>query len=95
MHSPNRRQWLRSAASGAALLSLGSLTPSDSPAADQAGFTLPKLPYAFDALEGGGDVISGQRIVVSNPQRLKPGRDSFGDQLSRRERAVGFVCMRM
>ena len=33
------------------MLTLGSLTPSESPAADPAGFTLPKLPYAFDALE--------------------------------------------
>jgi superoxide dismutase, Fe-Mn family len=48
MHPLTRRQWLRTAASGAAALALA---PLAAPAADAPGFTLPKLPYAFDALE--------------------------------------------
>jgi Fe-Mn family superoxide dismutase len=54
MHTLTRRQWLRTAASGAAALTLGALTQPRSPsawAADPAGFTLPKLTYGFDALE--------------------------------------------
>src|SRR3954463_13262217 len=42
-----RRELLRSATAGAAALTV----PSFLRAADPAGFTLPKLPYAFDALE--------------------------------------------
>jgi Fe-Mn family superoxide dismutase len=51
MHSFNRRQWLRTTAAGAAALTLGAVARPRSAAADAAGFTLPKLPYAFDALE--------------------------------------------
>ena len=43
----NRRELLRSATAGAAALTV----PSFLRAADPAGFTLPKLTYAFDALE--------------------------------------------
>jgi Fe-Mn family superoxide dismutase len=45
-----RRDLLRSATAGAAALAVPAL-PSLVRAADPAGFTLPKLPYAFDALE--------------------------------------------
>jgi Fe-Mn family superoxide dismutase len=54
MHQITRRQWLRTAASGSAALTLGALSRSYLPtarAADAVGFTLPKLTYAFDALE--------------------------------------------
>ncbi|AWM35733.1 Superoxide dismutase [Mn/Fe] [Gemmata obscuriglobus] len=43
----NRRELFRSAAAGSAALVLPSLTRAD----DAKGFALPKLPYAFDALE--------------------------------------------
>ena len=43
----NRRELLRSAAAGSAALVLPTATRAD----DAKGFTLPKLPYAFDALE--------------------------------------------
>ena len=49
-----RRQWLRTAASGAAALALAPLAAR---AADAPGFTLPKLPYGFDALEPNIDAI--------------------------------------
>jgi Fe-Mn family superoxide dismutase len=45
-----RRDLLRSATAGAAALAVPGL-PSVLRAAEPAGFTLPKLPYAFDALE--------------------------------------------
>jgi Fe-Mn family superoxide dismutase len=45
-----RRELLRSATAGAAAMAVPTL-PSFLRAADPAGFTLPKLPYAFDALE--------------------------------------------
>ena len=45
-----RRELLRSAASGAAALSVPAL-PSLARADDAKGFTLPKLPYGYDALE--------------------------------------------
>ncbi len=46
MHTLTRRQWLRTAGAGAAALVL---TPLTARAAD--GFTLPPLPYGYDALE--------------------------------------------
>ncbi|HEY1379329.1 MAG TPA: superoxide dismutase [Gemmataceae bacterium] len=48
MHPLTRRQWLRTVGSGAAALALAPLAGR---AADAPGFTLPKLPYAVDALE--------------------------------------------
>lgn len=48
MHALTRRQWLRTAAASAAALTFA---PRLTPAADAPGFTLPKLPYAYDALE--------------------------------------------
>jgi Fe-Mn family superoxide dismutase len=51
MHTLNRRQWLRTAAAGAAAVTLGGLARPRSVAADATGYTLPKLTYAFDALE--------------------------------------------
>jgi Fe-Mn family superoxide dismutase len=46
----SRRDLLRTAGAGAALLALPSVTPAADPPA-KGGFTLPPLPYAFDALE--------------------------------------------
>jgi Fe-Mn family superoxide dismutase len=53
MHPLSRRQWLRTAAAGAATLALPPIVDRGprAAAADEKGFTLPKLPYAFDALE--------------------------------------------
>jgi superoxide dismutase, Fe-Mn family len=51
MHQFTRRQWLRTAASGTAVLALNALRSPNARAADTPGFTLPKLPYAYDALE--------------------------------------------
>jgi superoxide dismutase, Fe-Mn family len=48
MQSMTRRKWLRTTATGAAALALAPLAGRG---ADAAGFTLPKLPYAYDALE--------------------------------------------
>jgi superoxide dismutase, Fe-Mn family len=49
MTTPNRRGFLRSAAVAAGALTL---SPLSAVAADEpVGFTLPKLPYAYDALE--------------------------------------------
>jgi superoxide dismutase, Fe-Mn family len=48
MHPLTRRQWLRTVASGAAALAL---VPAAARAADAPGFTLPKLPYGYAALE--------------------------------------------
>ncbi len=46
MHTPTRRQWLRTVATGAAALAIA---PRTARAAD--AFTLPPLPYPYDALE--------------------------------------------
>jgi Fe-Mn family superoxide dismutase len=46
----NRRQLLQTAAAGATSLALSRLAPF-AHADNSSGFTLPKLPYAFDALE--------------------------------------------
>src|SRR4051794_24480585 len=51
MSSMSRRDLLRTAGAGAALLTLPSVTLADDPPAKSGGFTLPPLPYAFDALE--------------------------------------------
>jgi Fe-Mn family superoxide dismutase len=49
MHTLTRRQWLRTAGAGSAALALA---PLAAPAADTPqGFTLPPLPYPFNALE--------------------------------------------
>src|SRR4051794_9880215 len=45
-----RRELLRTAAAGTAALAVPAF-PALALAADPEGFTLPKLPYAFDALE--------------------------------------------
>ena len=52
-----RRELLCTAATGAAALAL----PGLAPAADKKGFTLPKLPYAFDALE---PVIDAETMTI-------------------------------
>jgi Fe-Mn family superoxide dismutase len=46
MRNPDRRQALRAALAGSAALIIPAVVK-----AQEAGFTLPKLPYAFDALE--------------------------------------------
>jgi Fe-Mn family superoxide dismutase len=48
MHTLTRREWLRTAAAGAAALVL---TPAAQSADPAPGFTLPPLPYPFNALE--------------------------------------------
>src|SRR5262249_40370575 len=50
MTAMSRRDLLRTAGAGAALLTLPSVSLADDPPA-KGGFTLPPLPYAFDALE--------------------------------------------
>jgi Fe-Mn family superoxide dismutase len=45
----NRREFLHAAGAGAAVLGLGPLAAGEEKKAE--GFTLPKLPYAYDALE--------------------------------------------
>jgi Fe-Mn family superoxide dismutase len=47
----SRRDLLRTAGAGAALLTLPTATPADEPAGKGGGFHLPLLPYAVDALE--------------------------------------------
>jgi Fe-Mn family superoxide dismutase len=47
----NRRQMLQVTGTGVATLALGRLTTFAAAADNSAGFTLPKLPYAYDALE--------------------------------------------
>jgi Fe-Mn family superoxide dismutase len=47
----NRRQLLQAAGVGAASLALAPLAPTSRAEDGPAGFTLPKLPYAYDALE--------------------------------------------
>jgi Fe-Mn family superoxide dismutase len=53
MHHPSRRDLLLAAGAGAAALAVAPLSPLSLLADDKKpeGFTLPKLPYAFDALE--------------------------------------------
>ena len=51
MHPISRRDWLRTAAAGAAALAIS----SDTVAADATGFTLPPLPYPANALEAAID----------------------------------------
>src|SRR5712692_9766872 len=46
----NRRQFLHAAGAGAAVLGLGSLAAAEEKKKAE-GFSLPKLPYAYDALE--------------------------------------------
>src|SRR5262249_27638240 len=50
MTHPNRRQMLQSAGAGLAALALSPLYAVGRPAAE-GGFTLPDLPYPYDALE--------------------------------------------
>src|SRR3954452_6666521 len=47
----SRRDLLRTAGAGGAMLALPSVTLADDPPAKGGAFTLPPLPYAFDALE--------------------------------------------
>jgi Fe-Mn family superoxide dismutase len=49
MHTLTRREMLRTAGAGVAALTLSPLLARS--AEDKPGFTLPKLPYAYDALE--------------------------------------------
>jgi Fe-Mn family superoxide dismutase len=52
MHAFTRRQFLRTAGVSAATLALAPLARAEEKKADKKeGFTLPKLPYAYDALE--------------------------------------------
>src|SRR5271168_3425180 len=56
MTHPNRRQFLRTAAGTAALATLPSWAAAEQPT----GFSLPKLPYAYDALEPHIDMLTMQ-----------------------------------
>jgi superoxide dismutase, Fe-Mn family len=51
MPHPTRRHFLRAAGAGTAALALAPLAPAARAADKPEGFTLPRLPYAFDALE--------------------------------------------
>jgi superoxide dismutase, Fe-Mn family len=52
MHHLNRRQWIQAAATAVILPPIvDRVLTGSARAADAPGFTLPKLPYAFDALE--------------------------------------------
>ena len=67
----NRRQMLRSAGAGLATLALSPLyavAADTAKAAASEGFTLPPLPYAYDALEPHIDAETA-RAILAEPQR--------------------------
>src|SRR5262245_28420547 len=80
MHLLTRRQWLRTAATGASALAFGALTQPRSPAADAPGFTLPKLPYAFDALEPN---IDAKTMEIHHDKHHKAYVDNLNAALSK------------
>jgi Fe-Mn family superoxide dismutase len=76
MHHLNRRQWLRTAASGAAALALAPLAAQ----AGAAGFTLPNLTYSFDALE---PHIDAKTMEIHHDKHHKAYVDNLNAALSK------------
>jgi superoxide dismutase, Fe-Mn family len=72
-----RRQWLRTAGYGAAALAMA---PRAARAADPAGFTLPKLPYGFDALE---PHIDARTMEIHHDKHHKAYVDNLNTALSK------------
>jgi Fe-Mn family superoxide dismutase len=72
----NRRDLLRSAAAGAAALAVPSLAPAAQPAK---GFSLPKLPYAYDALEPS---IDAETMMIHHDKHHQAYVDNLNKALS-------------
>src|SRR5262245_7775303 len=68
-----RREWLQSTGAAAAL----AMAPGAF-AADDAGFTLPKLPYAFDALE---PYIDAKTMAIHHDRHHKAYVDNLNKAL--------------
>ena len=88
----DRRQALKTAATGAALLAVPSLPilarAADAKEAKTEGFTLPKLPYAYDALEPSIDAMTMEihhdrhhKTYVDNLNKLIAGTDWAGKSI--------------
>ena len=79
MSPMSRRDLLRTAGAGAALLTLPSVTRADDPPAKKgAGFTLPPLPYAADALE---PHIDGRTMEIHHDRHHKAYVDNLNKAL--------------
>src|SRR6476469_7709039 len=76
MHALNRRQWLRTAA-----VAVGALAVARPRlAAADAEFTLPKLPYAFDALEPS---IDAKTMEIHHDKHHKAYVDNLNKALAK------------
>jgi Fe-Mn family superoxide dismutase len=73
----SRRQLLQSASAGAAVLALSPLARLAAAEGD-AGFTLPKLPYAFDALE---PIIDAKTMEIHHDRHHKAYVDNLNSAL--------------
>src|SRR5437868_8419123 len=75
-----RRQLLWGAGAGAAALALRPLAPLAARAADdKPGFTLPKLPYAYDALEPS---IDAETMMIHHDKHHQAYVDNLNKALS-------------
>jgi Fe-Mn family superoxide dismutase len=79
MHHLTRRQLLRSAAAAGAALSLAPLTGFARGDEKKAGFTLPPLPYAYDALE---PQIDKETMQIHHDKHHKAYVDSLNKALA-------------